>query len=168
MPTPLIPQLSYVSVFDADDYFSVRLDPEVWNAATPARKFAALVAATRAIDNLNFVGAKADPAQPQAWPRMGPTDLTGGMPGMPTAPIPVPVEVLMAVCEEAFIRLDGLDIELEIDGVGVVTTTYAGVRESYDRTTISEGVRAGIGSNVAWNFLVPWLADGQSLYLARV
>ena len=151
---PLIPQLIYISIFDADDYFSARLNSEAWNEASPGNKLAALVTATRAVDKLNYVGVKADKAQPLEFPRNGQTA--------------VPAEVLVAVCEEAVALLDGEDIELEIDGLGVATTTYAGVRETYDRTTVSESLRAGIASNVAWNFLVPWLADALSINLCRV
>ena len=164
---PLIPQPTYVRVYDADDYFSTRLNSDAWFEAPVNQKLAALIVATRAIDNLAFVGTKADPLQLTEFPRSGPLNTANGPPYPVPVPVPVPVAIYIACCEEAIVRLDGIDMEIEADGIGVDIAMYAGVKETYDRTTVYEATRAGIASQTAWNALVPWLADPNSIYLAR-
>ncbi len=164
---PLIPVPQYLSVSDADAYFVTRLDSDAWLEATAERKQAALVTATRAIDNLNFVGVKQSPSQPLEFPRLGTRVSSNGAvyAEIPMTPA-VPVEILVACCEEAIVRLDGMDPELEMSSMRVAATGYASLRESYTGVA-SENLRAGVMSQQAWNLLVPWLADPLSLTLAR-
>jgi hypothetical protein len=164
----LIPAPSYLTVSDADDYFTTRLNSDVWFAATVPQKSAALVTATRVIDNLNFYGLKADSSQPLEFPRRPDYASADGATFAPACPATTPTAVLIACCEEAVVRLDGVDPELEMQGLHVQSSHYASVRETYDRAYSNESVRAGIMSQVAWNHLVPFLADAGSISLSRV
>jgi hypothetical protein len=154
---PLIPVPQYLSVSDADGYFITRLDSEVWLNAPYERKNAALVTATRAIDRLNFVGVKQTDSQPLEFPRLGTRVSSNGavFQEIPMTPA-VPVDVLIACCEEAIVRLDGMDPEMEMSSARVVATGYASLRESYNGVP-AESLRAGIMSQQAWTLLVPWL-----------
>jgi len=49
-------QNSYVTVLEADEYFSTRLHSEIWDSADVATKEKALVTSTKLIDNQNFLG----------------------------------------------------------------------------------------------------------------
>ena len=167
---PRIVTPQYISSSDADDYFVTRLDSFDWYSASTTLKQAALITATRAIDCLNFVGVKWSHTQLLEFPRLRPVLVPPcGWPGPPVdRPPVVPQEILIACCEEAFVRLGGANAEFEIDALNVTNTFYANVRETYDRAIVTASTRAGILSKVAWNFLFPWLADADSISLCRV
>jgi hypothetical protein len=143
---PLIPVPQYLSVSDADAYFMTRLDSEVWLNATSDRKQAALVTATRAIDRLNFVGFRQTDSQPLEFPRLGPLLSSNGAVFQEAPMVPaVPVDVLLACCEEAIVRLDGVDPELEMSSLRLVSTGYASLRENYNQAVPSQGLRITMG-----------------------
>lgn len=159
---PLIALPQYLSVFDADEYFfNGRLDSEIWIQSSVERKQQALVTATRAIDRLRFVGLKLDATQPLEFPRN--VAQNGVMVSLGT-----PQDVLMAVCEEALSRLDGSDPEFEMGSLNSITTAYAGVKDTYDRSSTVEWILAGIMSSIAWSMLRPYLSDPQDIQLSRV
>src|ERR1019366_5290777 len=155
---PLIPVPQYIGVSDADDYFTTRLRSTSWFLASQSDKQAALVTATRAIDQLNFVGIKANDTQQLAFPRLG-LGVSDTVNNFTFTNVTVPKEILIACCEEAIVRLDDIDPEFEIGNLRLTSTGYGTVRETYSRAHVSEAVIAGIMSLVAWNFLIPWLAD---------
>jgi hypothetical protein len=60
----------YLSLADASAYFLDRLDSEEWDTASDTTKAAALVTATRIIDNeYSFIGQAVSSSQRLAWPR---------------------------------------------------------------------------------------------------
>jgi hypothetical protein len=60
----------YLSLAQADAYFNDRIDSDNWDTSTPADKGAALVTATRIIDNeFRFIGQALSSSQSLAWPR---------------------------------------------------------------------------------------------------
>lgn len=68
------PYTSYASVAEADDFLNVDPVREVaWELLDDATKSKKLVAATRRLDLLNWVGARTDipTTQPAKWPRTG-------------------------------------------------------------------------------------------------
>ena len=68
---------TYISVADADAYFTAR-DVASWPAATAQAREAALLQATVYLDGAyRFIGQIADTAQPLAWPRVGAIDGDG-------------------------------------------------------------------------------------------
>lgn len=63
---------SYVSVAEADAYFSAHLYGTGWTGATTQQKEAALVMATRGIDaGMEFKGSQIGLGQALEWPRVG-------------------------------------------------------------------------------------------------
>lgn len=62
---------SFVTRQQADDYFADRLYATNWTSATDASKDAALVTASRRIDEEEFVGIRASISQALKWPRSG-------------------------------------------------------------------------------------------------
>lgn len=91
---------SYIDVPDASAYMADRLHAEAWATASDDERAAALITATRAIDRLPLAGAKADPGQRLAFPRMVRT--AGGW----VADTDVPQAVRDAVCEQALFLLE--------------------------------------------------------------
>ena len=62
---------SNVSMSEADEYFSTRVDSAVWFETAHAGRKAALVSSTGILDELRWAGVAADPAQDLAFPRKG-------------------------------------------------------------------------------------------------
>ena len=69
---------SYVGTQTADDYFSNTLSDQYWSVMTTDEKQAALIAATRRLETLSYIGNRCspstnDPSLPQSlqWPRSG-------------------------------------------------------------------------------------------------
>lgn len=60
---------SYLSVADADTIAGTMLSTKAWGTATSGDKGKALVAATRYLDQLEWVGTKAATTQALLWPR---------------------------------------------------------------------------------------------------
>lgn len=69
---------SYAEVVDADSYNETHLYNTAWTGATSERKKAALVWATRLLDNeMEFMGWKTTSTQKLLWPRVGVWDREG-------------------------------------------------------------------------------------------
>lgn len=201
-PIQVVPQLSLVPIFDdptspptintyvslpeAEQYFSVRLNSDSWYNAVQKDKIAALTMATMDINQLNFIGCKADPSQPLAFPRniAQPTpstpvylSITGivyyndpynNMPNplVPTQPILInPPQINSACCEIAYNYLDGVEIETELNRLLVTHQHYTNVTEAY--ASANEAKRAGINSNKAWIYLKPYVNNGFQLTLTK-
>ena len=60
---------SYISVTQADDFFTAHLDQEYWTNLSTSKKQAALVQATNRIDQEQFGGRRTIDAQRLQWPR---------------------------------------------------------------------------------------------------
>ena len=61
---------SYVTVADADDYFSEKLGADFWEELDTVQKEKALITASRHIDLLPFIGVKFELSQPMSFPRI--------------------------------------------------------------------------------------------------
>lgn len=71
---------SFVSIADADQYFTDHGDPTAWSGATTADKEAALREATQYMDGvyrLDWVGERKSKEQSLTWPRSFATDSDG-------------------------------------------------------------------------------------------
>lgn len=145
----------YGSVAGANLYFgSQRLHSEPWEDALANDRQKALIMSTRAIDRLNFAGEKADEDQSLQFPR-----------GDDTV---VPLEVEIATYECALKFLDGVDMQDEIESIGITKNEYLGTRSTYDSAYVADYIRAGIPSAEAWVCLLPYLRDPRSIELSRV
>lgn len=169
---------AYVTADEANAYFAERLHSAVWDNASPVDQTKALLAATRAIDNLNFKGYKstvatllsgvfdvsevdpsairtAEAAQELEFPRGTDTQ--------------VPSAIQRACFEIAYALLDGVDPDTELENLAVVSQGYAGIRTTYNRIQQPiEHLIAGIASATAWRLLKPFIRDGQAIKTSRV
>lgn len=68
---------SYATLAEADTYLEAHLKADAWAALDDERKKAALVAATRSLENYKFGGLKAAGTQALGWPRTGVSDNDG-------------------------------------------------------------------------------------------
>ena len=100
---------SFVTLLEASDYFSDRLDVAAWTAATDPVKSQALVTATLLLNDLNWTGLAISDSQPLAFPRSG-TYFDPRVGDNVTLPSTVPPRILQATYELAYHLLnnDGL------------------------------------------------------------
>jgi len=144
----------YGTIVKAETYFGERLNTQAWDTAIISDREKALKMATRTIDRLNFAGEKYDSIQESQFPRG--LDLT------------VPVDIECACYEIALALLDGIDMEQEALGLGIVSDAFSGVRTTYDDAMFHDHLRAGIPSIIAWDYLKPYLNDPRQIILSRV
>jgi hypothetical protein len=167
----------YGTISDADTYFGYRLHEYVWNQSSATMKRNALIAATRLIDMLNYKGYKkavndlpdsandatvaaAYLSQPLEFPR-------GSMVGVSDST--VPNDVIRACYEIAYSLLSGKDPEQELENIQVASQAYDRVRTAYDRGQLPlENVINMIPSVIAYNLLLPYLKDSNTIGLARI
>ncbi len=169
----------YGTIAEANDYFDHRLHEEAWYGSSVTDREKALVKATQIIDNLNFKGLKhatyivcydddgnplsvtdeairaAEASQELEFPRD--TDIV------------VPEQIKVAQWEVAHSLLDGVDPDLELENLGVVSQGVASVRTTYNRNhTQIEHLMNGVPSASAWRYLRPFLRDADAIKVSRV
>ena len=144
---------NYATEADGDSYMTGKLDSDAWDDAVSAEKQTALTQATRIIDRLNFIGAKNVATQVNQFPR-----------GTETS---VPTDIRDASVEIAFALLDGVNPELELDNLNVVSQGLSSARTNYNRSFSNPRIAAGVPSMVAWNLLRPYLRDDKQIATLR-
>jgi hypothetical protein len=131
--------LGYVSLEEANEYFSDRLHADAWAEAADADKDKALVMATKAIDRQPLSGRKTVSSQPLAFPRYPDTE--------------IPKEVQEACCEEALALLErGNSQRRKLQQEGVQSLSLGNMSETY-----ITGAGKGLLSQEAKELLRPWL-----------
>ena len=146
----------YGTLSEADTYFlTERFDlSQLWAKETDQNKQAALAMATRAIDQLNFIGDKNDETQELEFPR-----------GADTV---VPTQIEHACYERAYCYLDGIDPEREAELEASLSVAVGPVRERKSSDFIPEHRKHGIPSATAWRLLFPFLRNNRDIVLVRV
>jgi hypothetical protein len=145
---------AYVTEAEQVAYFKTRVDSTAFDNATATERAAARVEATRIINSLNYMGIKTSSSQSNEFPRNDDTS--------------VPEGIKTACHEIVFAILDGVDVEIEYDNLGMISQGYANVRTTYDQERIPEHILAGVPSVTAWRYLKPYLVDPNNLKLSRV
>lgn len=166
---------AYATVVEAQAYFDGRLNENAWTDASPQDRTKSLLAATRIIDRLNFKGCKktvydlvtanaeatqeeinaASASQELQFPRDTDTE--------------IPIEIKYACYEIAYALLDGIDPDLELENLAIISHGYASVRTTYSRShNPPEHLNAGVPSATAWRFLRPFLREPGGITLSRV
>lgn len=146
--------MNYVTIDEANTYFSERLFTESWDDADTTKRNKALAMSTKAIDRLNFKGEKTDEEQELQFPRYDDSE--------------IPQDIKDACCELALKFLDGIDADMETDNIAITGNNFSGAHTTYDRSFAPEYVMAGIPSSTAWRLLLPYLRDTRTLSVNRV
>ena len=142
---------NYITIADADTYFSTKLNTTPWDNATDANKTKALTMATDAIDRINFIGSMTDEDQDNQFPRGGDTT--------------VPTDIQYACAEEALALLDGKNPEMEYENLRLESQEYAKTKSKY--RDYPHNIIAGIMSAKAWRYLLPYIRDDQEVTISR-
>lgn len=117
---------AYLSVASADSYHASR-GRAAWEAASVADREAAIIAATHYIDaRYRFVGRRAAPDQPLAWPRVDAEAADG------RALDEIPVPVAHATAELALIALDGPLVPVDEAGGAVIDQKLGSLSTRFD------------------------------------
>ena len=151
---PIDPLTPYLTAIEAQVYFDERLNTECWDDSLEADQEKALKQATRAIDKINYRGAKTSSTQERQFPRDSDTE--------------VPQDVLEAVCEEALALLEGIDARQEFENLGMVAQGIANVRSTYNRESLPPHTLVGLVSSDAYMKLKPYIKDGKTFDINRV
>jgi hypothetical protein len=131
--------LSYVSLAEANEYFSSRLHADAWAKVSDADKGKALAMATREIDRQPLAGRKTTDNQALAFPRYPDSE--------------VPEAVKEACCEIALALLErGNSQRRKLQQEGVQSFSLGNMSESY-----AAGAGKGLLSQEAKELLKPWL-----------
>lgn len=169
----------YGTLSEANEYFGIRLHEEAWYGAAAADRPKALIKATQIIDSLNFKGYKAavyDIMYDYDGTELGPTDEeirdaedSQELEFPRGEDTDIPEAILIACWEIAHALLDGVDPDLDVENLGVVSQGYASVRTTYARSQAQvEHLMHGIPSATAWRYLKPFLRDADEVKLSRV
>jgi len=160
---------NYATEIEGTDYVSKYIMPinqSPWTEADINERQIALNIATKAIDNLNFAGCKADPLQENQFPRVAEGNTVSDT-ATPTPDSSVPEKVKFACIELALTYLDNVNPDLEIQNLNVKSFKHSDASATYDDAPTAN-IAAGIPSNTAWRYLMPFLADIRGIKLSRV
>jgi len=168
----------YGTISEANEYFMHRLHESAWSDSSPDDRRKALIRATALIDRLNFKGEKAavyalmhaDGTERRPTPaERREAEVSQELEFPRGTDTEVPQEIKIACWELSHALLDGIDPDLEIDNLGVVSQGIVSVRTTYSREqTQNEHILHGIVSASAWRYLRPFLRDGGIIKLSRV
>jgi hypothetical protein len=169
---------AYVTIAEAQAYFDQRLHERAWSQASPADREKAILAATRIIDRLNFKGYKAsvyaylkslsDPSQ-ASQDEINAASRQQELQFPRDADTQIPEEIKIACFEIAYSLLDGVDPDIELENLAVISHGYGSVRTTYSRShNPPEHLNAGVPSAIAWRYLRPFLREPGGITLSRV
>jgi len=169
----------YGTLAEANEYFDNRLHEEAWYDAPAHDRPKALIKATQLIDALNFKGYKAavfDIMYDENWVELDVTDeeireaeATQELEFPRGEDTEIPDAIKLACWEIVHALLDGVDPDLDVENLGVVSQGYASVRTTYARNQLQvEHLMHGIPSATAWRSLKPFLRDADEVKLNRV
>ena len=173
---------NYGSVAGGNAFFAARLHAYDWDRSSPDDRLKALVQATELIDQFDYIGQKAtvytlveasdddtdwttatnraliqaaEEAQPLEFPR--------------DADSTVPTEIENATYLIAKALLSGRDPEADLENLSVTTSSYGGVKTSYQRDgNNQEHLAHLIPSPQAFNLIRPFFRERNLFDVKRV
>lgn len=137
---------SYISLADAETYFTNRLYSTVWSSASATSKDQALITASERISSLRFKGFVCEQDQALQFPRyIYPNYLSKhtytdkinlvNVNGSSVIYLDTPTELKKATCEEAIALLEfGNSAHLKNQQLGVKSVSFGGTSSSYEAT----------------------------------
>jgi len=165
----------YGTLEEAQTYFDNRLHESAWTNASDEDRPKALLAARLIIDTLNYKGRKAAVfALLEASPDADEDAIRAAEASQPLefprgADEEVPDAIRQAQYEIAHSLLDGVDPELELQNLGIISNGLSSVRTTYNRTQVPiEHIVNGIPNAMAWRLIRPFLRDDEAVKLQRI
>ncbi len=149
---------AYDTLANAELYFVNRFYIPAWTNSNDVDKTKVLLDASLRIDRLAFSGTKVLSTQEHEFPRYYGDESDGTE--------VVPSDIKIACFEIAYSLLDGVNLEKEIQKLAIASESFANVRVTYNQK-ILDYLAAGIPSFLAWQYLLPYLADYRQLNILR-
>lgn len=119
---------SFITLEDAEEYFSMRLNSCVWDNSGDNTKEKALITASKKINQLNFIGDKKTYTQAMEFPRVFNAHICHNL-IMPE----LPQEISDAVCEEAIALIEHSNsVHLKNQSLGISSISLGVGSVSYD------------------------------------
>jgi hypothetical protein len=151
----------YASVVEGDQHFADKLHTYAWDDSTQDQQNRALTEATTRMNRLNYRGQPTVSTQANAFPRDG---LRNPWTGIALADGTTPDDIKRACIELAYSLLEGKEPEEEFDNL---QTGIGSARSTYARSSKPRHILAGIPSQLAWNFILPYLGRNGDVRLSR-
>ena len=151
--------LTYTTVVEAEAYLRYHLAKNAWFSATEDRRKGALIAATRIIDRLPYIGWRAVEGQKLKFPRV----ILGFDLG---ETVPQPIQE--ACVEIALALLSGIDPEKEFNSLTLSRKEYLGMVQVKDTRHMEPHKLAGVPSMAGYLLLVPYLREVGTVTLNRI
>ena len=151
---------SYLTIEEANEYFSGRLGSDIWTTLTETQKEQALITATKRIDTLPFIGYKCSPAQPLEFPRFF-VDFSYALDFYTTAV--VPKQIKNATAEEALTLVQYLDANGAEALNGAINTNYQSLK--LGDASITYGNSTSSAANATANNSYGLLSDAAARFL---
>lgn len=154
----------YITITEADEYFSGRLHSEQWFAADATTKEIALTQAGRVIDRLPLKGRPVELGQEHAFPRAYISE------GAPLSEhtfelysgwyvqTDIPDAVKWAVCEEALTLMEETGERAELIQAGVASFSIGDLSETYRPNAMR-----GLHSLEAQEYMRPYIAGAAAI-----
>jgi hypothetical protein len=127
----VVGQNSYITLTEANNYFTDKLYADGWNSATTVTKEIALKEACKRMNRLAFKGEKTDNVQLLAFPRVMPVLNRIGVIGF-NSDTGIPEAVKSAQCEEALaLIVHGNSARTKAQEQNVIRVNFGSVSEEY-------------------------------------
>lgn len=143
--------MKYLTLDEANTYFSYRLQTHSWEVADDALKAKALTMAEKVIERLSFKGLQN--TQGDIFPRDGEET--------------VPERIKDGICEEALSLLDGHTNDRDLADLHVTSSSYAGFSTTVNENVERPWILCGLTSSIAWQCLAPYLIDRRTFTITR-
>ena len=140
----------YLTLSEANDYFSARVGSENWDLAGDSLKEKSLNHAERNLSRLAYRDLAV--TKGLIFPRGTQTE--------------VPTRVKESICEEALALLNGIQNETEMSDLHVSSTSGAGFTATVNAQADRPWIGLGLTSPIAWALISPYLKDPNSFNVA--
>ena len=132
------------------NYWSNRLEGQLWSVSSKNKLMQALVTATSTLNNLRYAGSMTDSTQVLEFPRNGSAV--------------VPIAIQEACYELAMAFLKGVDAETEYAGTFASLRSFGQIETRYDYgMRPPEHIVAGVPSLRAWHLIRPFLSKDLTI-----
>jgi len=129
-----------------------KLIHDAWTVASTSEQDLARAEAFNIIEALPYNGYRTESGQTDQFPRDGETA--------------IPSAIKIAEAEIAYALLDGRDAESEMRQGEIKYSNFSSIRTTYGSHALWRAY--GVPSAVAWKYLTPYVAFGDSIELSKV
>jgi hypothetical protein len=155
---------AYITSDEADIYYQGKVNGDKWNAMDLASRLRALIEASTILDEIDYLGDKADIQQEHEFPRyLIDRDFDNVLYDTDN----VPLIIKYATAELALLLLSGFDRNKVISNNIVAKSEFGSVKTTYDRSGIPPWAKVGVTPEI-WYLIQPLVRDPNTINISRV